>query len=159
MFLISTIRSATSLLAADRPPTTANDCMERAMSRCAFLSRTWITRDFTASAGCRPRVSGSNGTVDRRSGKKLYTKAADDLVGVFAILRTAMDLHAGRRRKAPPFIGLLTRAEEVGFIGTVGHLELGWLSAARRPTMCISLETSRTLPNALVGKGPVESHP
>jgi endoglucanase len=54
-----------------------------------------------------------------------------------------------------PFIGLLTRAEEVGFIGTVGHLEQGWLTAARRPVMCISLETSRTLPNALVGKGPV----
>ena len=92
-----------------------------------------------------------------RAGKKLYTKAADDLVGVFAILRTAMDLYAGRRRrwKAQPFIGLLTRAEEVGFIGAVGHLDQGWLSVARRPVMCISLETSRTLPNALVGKGPV----
>ena len=43
--------------------------------------------------------------------KKLYTKAVDDLVGVFAIPRTAMDLHSGRRRKAPPFIGLLTRKE------------------------------------------------
>ena len=90
-----------------------------------------------------------------RAGKKLYTKAADDLVGVFAILRTAMNLYAGRRRKVPPFIGLLTRAEEVGFIGAVGHLEQGWITAARRPVMCISLETSRTLPNALVGKGPV----
>ncbi|MBI3777671.1 MAG: hypothetical protein HY274_01955 [Gammaproteobacteria bacterium] len=90
-----------------------------------------------------------------RVGNKLYTKAADDLVGVFAILRTAMHLYADRRRKVPPFIGLLTRAEEVGFIGAVGHLEQGWLTAARRPVMCISLETSRTLPNALVGKGPV----
>lgn len=90
-----------------------------------------------------------------RAGKRIFTKAADDLVGVFAIVRTAIDLYAGRRRKAPPFIGLLTRAEEVGFIGAIGHFDQGWLSSARRPLMCISLETSRTLPNALVGKGPV----
>ena len=91
-----------------------------------------------------------------RSGKRLYTKAADDLVGVFAIVRTAMELYAGRRgSKAPPFLGLLTRAEEVGFIGAIGHLELGWLAKARRTVVCVSLETSRTLPGALVGHGPV----
>jgi putative aminopeptidase FrvX len=91
-----------------------------------------------------------------RAGKKLYTKAADDLVGVFAILRTAMNLYGSDRlRKAPPFIGLLTRAEEVGFIGAIAHLDRGWLSDARRPVLCISLETSRTLPGAIVGKGPV----
>ncbi len=91
-----------------------------------------------------------------RSGKKLYTKAADDLVGVFAIVSTAMELYAGRRgSKSPPFLGLLTRAEEVGFIGAIGHLELGWLAKARRTVVCVSLETSRTLPGALVGHGPV----
>ncbi len=91
-----------------------------------------------------------------RSGKKLYTKAADDLVGVFAIIDTAMELHANRSGgKRPPFLGLLTRAEEVGFIGAIGHFELGWLSKPRRPVVCVSLETSRTLPGALVGKGPV----
>ncbi len=91
-----------------------------------------------------------------RAGKKLYTKAADDLVGVFAVVATAMDLHAKRRgKKIPPFLGLLTRAEEVGFIGAIGHFELGWLARARRPVVCVSLETSRTLPGALIGKGPV----
>ncbi len=91
-----------------------------------------------------------------RSGKKLYTKAADDLVGVFAIVDTALELHARRGGgKAPPFLGLLTRAEEVGFVGAIGHFELGWLAHARRPVLCVSLETSRTLPGALVGKGPV----
>lgn len=91
-----------------------------------------------------------------RSGKKLYAKAADDLVGVFAIVSTAMELYAGRRGgKSPPFLGLLTRAEEVGFIGAIGHLELGWLAKARRTVVCVSLETSRTLPGALVGDGPV----
>jgi endoglucanase len=50
---------------------------------------------------------------------------------------------------------LLTRGEEVGFVGAVGHLGLGWIARASRPIVCISLETSRTLPGALIGKGPV----
>ncbi len=92
-----------------------------------------------------------------RRGKKIYTKAADDLVGVFAIVATALALFgAAKRRASPiPFIGLLTRAEEVGFVGVVGHFELGWLDAKRRPIVCVSLEASRTLPGAIVGKGPV----
>lgn len=91
-----------------------------------------------------------------RAGRRVYTKAADDLVGVFCLCATAMELF-GRRRKGPqpPFIGLLTRAEEVGFIGAIGHLELGWLRGAHRPLVCVSLEASRTLPGAVVGKGPV----
>ncbi|BAV34272.1 peptidase M42 [Sulfuricaulis limicola] len=91
-----------------------------------------------------------------RAGKKIYTKAADDLVGVFAILSTALDLHKkSRGKKTLPFLGLLTRAEEVGFVGAIGHFELGWLSGAPRPVIAVSLETSRTLPGALVGQGPV----
>jgi endoglucanase len=91
-----------------------------------------------------------------RAGKKIYTKAADDLVGVFAIIATALDLHKkSRGKKSPPFLGLLTRAEEVGFVGAIGHFELDWLAGARRPVIAVSLETSRTLPGAFVGKGPV----
>ncbi len=88
-----------------------------------------------------------------RAGARLYTQAADDLVGVFAILKTAMRLRAGKRRA--PFLGLLTRAEEVGFVGAVAHFELGWLENARRPVVCVSLETSRALPGAHIGRGPV----
>lgn len=87
------------------------------------------------------------------AGKRLNTKAADDLVGVFAVVQTAMKLFASRRRA--PFLGLLTRAEEVGFVGAVSHFELGWLENARRPVVCVSLETSRALPGAHIGKGPV----
>ena len=91
-----------------------------------------------------------------KSGAKLYTKAADDLVGVFCIIATALEVFRQRKAKSrPPFIGLLTRAEEVGLVGAVGHFELGWLQAARRPVVCVSLEASRTLPGALVGKGPI----
>lgn len=89
-----------------------------------------------------------------RSGKRVYTKAADDLVGVYCIMEAARRLYAGGRRK-PPFLGLLTRAEEVGFVGAVAHLELGWWRRASRPLVCVSLEASRTLPGARVGGGPV----
>lgn len=89
-----------------------------------------------------------------QSGKRLYTRAADDLVGVFAILETARGLFGGSQKPAP-FIGLLTRGEEVGFVGTVAHLELGWLHKSKRPLLVVSLEASRTLPGALLGKGPV----
>lgn len=86
-------------------------------------------------------------------GDRIYTKAADDLVGV----STIVSLAAAKKEPAgvPAFLGVLTRAEEVGFIGCIGHLELGWLRSAKRPVLCVSLETSRTLPGALPGRGPV----
>jgi putative aminopeptidase FrvX len=88
-----------------------------------------------------------------RRGPLLYTKAADDLVGVFAIVNAAERLF--RKGGRPPFLGVLTRAEEVGFVGAIAHLELGLLKAARRPLLAVSLETSRALPGAQIGKGPV----
>ncbi len=90
-----------------------------------------------------------------RSGNRLYTKAADDLIGVFAILQTARTLYRRAAKTRPPFIGLLTRAEEVGFVGAIAHLELGWTAVRRRPLVAVSLEASRTLPGARIGKGPV----
>lgn len=90
-----------------------------------------------------------------RSGKRLYTQVADDLIGVFGVLATAHAHFRSKRGKRTPFVGLLTRGEEVGFIGAIAHLELGWLAQARRPLLAVSLETSRTLSNAVIGKGPV----
>jgi len=114
-----------------------------------------------AAGGPRPPAASLYGGLRFRApvwrqGRRLYTQAADDLIGVFAVLVTALDLFGGRRtRKSSPFIGLLTRAEEVGFVGAVAHFDLGWLAQARRPVVCVSLEASRTLPGAIVGKGPV----
>ena len=91
-----------------------------------------------------------------KSGKRIYTRAADDLAGVFAIIETAKLMKKkSKAAKQPAFIGLLTRGEEVGFVGAVAHLELGWLSKAIRPVVAVSLEASRTLPGAVIGKGPV----
>ena len=88
-------------------------------------------------------------------GQRLYTKAADDLVGVFCILETARYVFSRRRGERAPFAGLLSRAEEVGFVGAVAHMDLGWWQGGGRPVVAVSLEASRTLPGAVVGKGPV----
>jgi endoglucanase len=82
----------------------------------------------------------------------IYTKAADDLVGCFAILETFKKLKGNGSSK---MLGLLTRAEEVGFVGCIAHVEQGLWKKANCPLLVVSLETSRTLPGALVGKGPV----
>lgn len=81
---------------------------------------------------------------------KIYTQVADDLIGCFAIVSTFLS-----SKKKTPFIGLITRAEEVGFIGAIAHFELGLYKKAKRPVVAISLETSRQLPNAEIGKGPI----
>lgn len=113
---------------------------------------------FDRSPAPRPKAAELYGGLAFRkpvwqSGQKLYTKAADDLVGAFCIVATALEVFRNKTR--PPFIGLLTRAEEVGLVGAVGHLELGWLQRAKRSVVCVSLEASRTLPGAEVGKGPI----
>jgi len=90
-----------------------------------------------------------------RAGQRIYTRVADDLVGVFAIVESACQRAGRRSRGAAETLGLLTRAEEVGFIGMLAHLDDGWLQQARRPLLAISLEASRNGPGALCGHGPV----
>lgn len=89
------------------------------------------------------------------SGNRIYTKCADDLVGVFAILQTARKVFSRKPVRDSAFIGLLTRAEEVGFVGMMAHLESECLTKATRDLVVVSLEASRTLPQAEIGKGPI----
>jgi len=89
------------------------------------------------------------------SGQRIYTHAADDLIGVFCIAMTARKLLSQAKQNAGPFLGLITRAEEVGFVGALAHLRLGWWQRAQRPLMAVSLEASRALPGANIGSGPV----
>ena len=91
-----------------------------------------------------------------RKGSLLYTRAADDLVGVYCIVETALRLFEGSKRKRKTsFVGLLTRGEEVGFVGAIAHFKSFAYQAMKRPLVCVSLEASRTLPGAEIGKGPV----
>jgi putative aminopeptidase FrvX len=87
----------------------------------------------------------------------IRANACDDLVGCYAIVEAAKKSFAKGKLKAgrAPFLALLSRAEEVGFIGTLAHLQLGWWKASKAKPLVVSLETSRQLPGAEIGKGPV----
>jgi putative aminopeptidase FrvX len=86
----------------------------------------------------------------REEGELLYGPAADDLGGCAAILAALAEC---RRRELPVrAAGLFTRAEEVGLVGATlaARQEL-----VPRSATIISLETSRALPGAEMGGGPV----
>jgi endoglucanase len=81
--------------------------------------------------------------------KRIFTRAADDLAGVTIILGTLKGLSKNQRRQA---LGIFTRAEEVGFRGTLGIIYNNILG---KQNSVISLEASRQLPGARIGLGPV----
>lgn len=76
--------------------------------------------------------------------------ACDDLAGVAAAL-AALDRARGDRRLRH-FGVLLTRAEEVGLIGAIHAAKNKTIPGDAR---LISIETSRELPSALIGEGPI----
>ena len=98
--------------------------------------------------------AGDFGTWDlvpySRRGKIITTRGADDLVGC-AIMLAAL-AEAKKKPLEVGVLGIFTRAEEVGFIGTLGVLDSGILSPTIR---IISLETSKALPGIRLGGGPV----
>lgn len=83
----------------------------------------------------------------RKHGPYWETKAADDLIGVCALLESL------RVSKAKGVALLLTRAEESGFHGALDVLRHKRLNP--KHTRIVSIETSATLPGALLGNGPV----
>lgn len=87
--------------------------------------------------------------------KNLYAGGADDIIGVYSILATAKQLWKSKHPARHNFVALLSRAEEVGFIGTIGHFEKELPKKIRRELLVLSLEASRTLPGATIGSGPV----
>lgn len=79
---------------------------------------------------------------------RLHAHACDDLAGVAAAL-TAFD----RLRKSMSNVGvLLTRGEEMGFLGAIGACQTGTIPAGTR---LICLETSRSFAESPIGAGPI----
>ncbi|MFZ0014633.1 MAG: M20/M25/M40 family metallo-hydrolase [Acidimicrobiia bacterium] len=76
--------------------------------------------------------------------------ACDDLAGVAAAL-SALDLARGRPRLRHLGV-MLTRAEEVGLVGAIHAAKHQTIPAGAR---LLSIETSRELPNARIGDGPI----
>jgi putative aminopeptidase FrvX len=90
----------------------------------------WELEDFVRRDGC------------------IYGRSCDDLIGVATVLGTLIELKRGRRPVS--VIGVISRAEEVGFHGALT------VAASRRlpkDSLVISLETSRELPPVKMGQG------
>ena len=83
----------------------------------------------------------------RRRGR-IYGRACDDLIGVAAILAALIDLRRDKVRCN--VIGIISRAEEIGFLGA---LALAGARELPREALVVSLETSRELPPVKMGKG------
>lgn len=80
----------------------------------------------------------------------LLAPACDDLAGAAAAL-AALDRSRGDSRLRH-FAVLLTRAEEVGFVGALGACEAGTLKEGSR---ILSIECSRSFPDSPIGGGPI----
>lgn len=81
---------------------------------------------------------------------RLHAPACDDLAGVAAAL-SALDI-LRRRKNAGPVGVLLTRAEEVGFVGAIEACEAGFIPSNAK---VIALENSRSFPESPIGGGPI----
>jgi putative aminopeptidase FrvX len=86
----------------------------------------------------------------RVSGRKLITRACDDVVGSAAVLCALRKIVASRIDADVTV--LLTRAEEAGFVGALAACDA---RAIPRGASIISIETSAALPNARLGDGVV----
>jgi putative aminopeptidase FrvX len=78
----------------------------------------------------------------------IHARACDDLIGVAAILATLIELK--RTRARVHVIGVISRAEEVGFHGA---LTVAASKILPTNSLVVSLETSRELPPVKIGQG------
>ena len=79
---------------------------------------------------------------------RIVARACDDLVGAAAVLATLIELK--RTRARVDVIGVLSRAEEVGFHGALALAAAGTLP---KDSLVVSLETSREVPAVKMGQG------
>lgn len=86
----------------------------------------------------------------RRRGSRISGRACDDLAGVASVI-CAMDRLAAERIEAD-VIGLLTRAEEAGFVGALAACRLGTIPEG---ALVVGIETSKAQPAGPLGSGVV----
>jgi endoglucanase len=85
----------------------------------------------------------------RAAGPYIHARQLDDLAGC-AVSLAAMARVA--RSGSSNLNALLTRAEEIGFVGTLGAIESGGIL---RDAWVINVEASRVVPGVEIGGGPV----
>jgi endoglucanase len=86
----------------------------------------------------------------RISGRRLSTRACDDVVGSAAVVCAMEEIVSGGLEA--DVTGLLTRAEEGGFVGALAACEK---RSVPRDAMIVSIEASQVQPQAQLGDGVV----
>jgi len=79
---------------------------------------------------------------------RIHGRACDDLIGVASILATLIELKRNRARVN--VIGVIARAEEIGFLGAMAVAAGSMLP---KDSLVVSLETSRELPGVKMEQG------
>jgi endoglucanase len=79
---------------------------------------------------------------------RIHGRSCDDLIGVASVLATLIDLK--RLGRPVHVIGVISRAEEVGFMGALTVAGEGLLP---QDSLVVSLETSKELPSVAMGSG------
>ena len=79
---------------------------------------------------------------------RIHGRACDDLIGVASILATIIELK--RRRARVHVIGVIARAEEIGFLGAMA---VAASKVLPKNALIVSLETSRELPGVKMEQG------
>jgi endoglucanase len=83
-------------------------------------------------------------------GERIYARGCDDVAGVAAIL-DALD-EVSHSPKPFNVMGLLTRAEEIGFAGAIAACRAGTIPKNAR---IVAVETSSEIPGVRMGEGPI----
>jgi endoglucanase len=86
----------------------------------------------------------------RRRGGRILARACDDLAGTAAVVCALDEIAAGDLQAN--VTGLLTRAEEAGFVGALAACRLGTIPPG---ALVVSIEASKAQPGAPVGGGAV----
>ena len=79
---------------------------------------------------------------------RVYGRACDDLIGVASILATLIELKRAAARVH--VLGVISRAEEVGYQGALAVADAGVLP---KNSFVVSLETSKEMPPVKMGQG------
>ncbi len=120
-------------------------------------SRPIAVGDFATWELPAPEIVREALPADRGTGETdemLYTNACDDLAALVAAL-AAIETLAAKRAAGEAVHDtrvLLTRAEEIGFIGAIGASRDGFMPADAR---IIALENSRSFEDSPIGGGPI----
>ena len=116
--------------------------------RAARSCRTSEVHSVTRSAKTRPAFAVWDLVDFALRTDQIHGRSCDDLIGVAAVLATLIELRKTKARVN--VIGVISRAEEIGFHGA---LTVAASSQLPGNSLVISLETSRELPPVKMGRG------